>query len=398
MSSILTRTFVFGTLITSFYSAAAIAAADKRGSADTLNKSAYAVSLKGSAFQTTSYYDSEGSEVEMLPDSDFKMMNLDLGVSYGISNKVELTGLARVRQVTSTINGTDTSASGLESLGIYAKYSFPKTNETRYAVGVHYSQTLYDNEIYNSRAAIPADEHVLGDSGSQYGIDLLLSHGLKAWRWDFRVGYNNPGNDLSEEITYQVEGSYNWTKLSLFAGVEGIHSLSTDPFSDAPATKPFQATGATALFNSINRERILPYLGAAYALDSVNLFARGGSVVKGQSTDRGNFIELGLRFATSGVTKESIKIESFKEYTIDGSVLKVSARGNFIRIDQGLSTDVEKGMRFDVYQTDYFGGNVLVATGVVYEVGSDWSVIKLVKKYNEIAIKPGFAARGIENP
>ena len=90
----------------------------------------------------------------------------------------------------------------------------------------------------------------------------------------------------------------------------------------------------------------------------------------------------------------SVKIDAFKEYHVDGSVLKVSARGNFIRIDQGLSTDVEKGMKFDIYQTDYFGGNVLVASGVAYDVGADWSVIKLLKKYKEIEIKPGFAARG----
>jgi len=94
------------------------------------------------------------------------------------------------------------------------------------------------------------------------------------------------------------------------------------------------------------------------------------------------------------VSTESLKVESFKEYHIDGSVLKVSARGNFIKIDQGLSTDVEKGAKFDIYQTDYFGGNLLVASGVVFEVGSDWSVIKLTKKYKDIEIKPGFAARG----
>ena len=89
-----------------------------------------------------------------------------------------------------------------------------------------------------------------------------------------------------------------------------------------------------------------------------------------------------------------IKIDSFKEYIVDGSVLKVSARGNFIRVDQGLSTDVEKGMKFDIYQTDYFGGNVLVGSGIVFDVGVDWSVIKLTKRYNQIVIKPGFAARG----
>jgi hypothetical protein len=103
---------------------------------------------------------------------------------------------------------------------------------------------------------------------------------------------------------------------------------------------------------------------------------------------------MNINLNSEGVTAESVKIDSFKEYQIEGSVLKVSARANFIKIDQGLSTDVEKGMLFDIYQTDYFGGNVLVASGYIQEVGSDWSVIKLTKKYSDIQIKPGFAARG----
>ena len=124
------------------------------------------------------------------------------------------------------------------------------------------------------------------------------------------------------------------------------------------------------------------------------LTIKGQSIIYGKSTDKGNLIIAGLSWNSIGVTAESIKIDAFKEYHIDGSVLKVSARGNYIKIDQGLSTDVEKGAKFDIYQTDYFGGNVLVGSGVVFEVGADWAVVKLLKKYKDIEIKPGFAARG----
>jgi hypothetical protein len=121
---------------------------------------------------------------------------------------------------------------------------------------------------------------------------------------------------------------------------------------------------------------------------------QGASVIKGTSTDKGNSLMFSMGWSSEGVSPESIKVNSFKEYQIDGSVLKVSARGNFLRIDQGLSTDVEKGMKFDIYQTDYFGGNELVASGVVYQIGSDWSVVKITKKFLELEIKPGFSARG----
>lgn len=370
------------------------AAADKRMGAEVLNKNAYAVGLKGSLFQTTSYYDTDGTELDMAEGSDYQLMDLDFSVAYGISSSLEVTGFGRVRSVSSTANETKASNSGAESLGLSAKYSFAAVGASRYALGIHYSQTLYTNELYGANAQVPADEVILGDSGSEYGVDLFFTYGQKALKWDFKLGYNNPANDSSEEIVYKAEGIYQFSKLALLGGVEGIHSLKKDQFTDYPLLKPIQAVGASRQFNSINREKIQPYLGASYAFDSFLLSFKGATIIKGASTDRGNRFEMGIAWATKGITRESLKVEAFKEYIVDGSVLKVSARGNFLRIDQGLSTDVEKGMKFDIYQTDYFGGNVLVASGVVYDIGADWSVIKLTKKYNEISIKPGFAARG----
>jgi hypothetical protein len=136
------------------------------------------------------------------------------------------------------------------------------------------------------------------------------------------------------------------------------------------------------------------YSHSNLSYDEILFAIKGQTVIAGKSTDKGNSVVIGLSWRTRGLTQESVKIDSFKEYIVDGSVLKVSARGNFIRIDQGLSTDVEKGMKFDIYQTDYFGGNILVGSGTIFDVGVDWSVIKLTKRYNEIEIKPGFAARG----
>ena len=369
-------------------------AAGPRGGAELLNPTAYSVNAGVSAFQTTSYFDYDGNETEMNEGDDYQMINADFIVTYGVSKNLEISGMGRFRSVTSTNNNISASNSGPESLGIELKYGLPSMDKSRWAIGAHYRQTLYSSATYTAAAQVPTEEIILGDAGSEYGVDLYYTYLGRPFKFDMKVGYSSPANDLSSEINYKLEGIYQFTKLALIAGVEGIYSLKKDEFGDTPSLKPPQAVGASRLFHSINREVIAPYIGASYDFKSFTVGLKGQTIVKGISTDKGNAGMLNISWNSEGVTPESVKIDAFKEYHVDGSVLKVSARGNFLRIDQGLSTDVEKGMKFDIYQTDYFGGNELVASGIVYQVGADWSVIKLLKKYKEITILPGFAARG----
>lgn len=375
-------------------SPSAFAVARHRGGAEFLNPNAYAINASVMTFQTTALYDVDGVETEMAEGNEYRLIDTDFSLTYGISKNFEATGSGRFRSVTSTNNNISASNSGPESLGIELKYGFEPVGFVNYAIGVHYRQTLYSNATFDLTTTLPTEEIILGDAGSEYGVDLYATYVRNSWKLDFKLGYSSPANNLSDEINYKLEGMYRFTSLGLFAGLEGISSLKKDEFTDAPSQRPRQTTGASNLFHSLNREKMAPYLGADYAFDRFIIGLRGQTVIAGTSTDKGNSILLSVGWNSAGVTPESVKVGSFKEYHVDGSVLKVSARGNFLRIDQGLSTDVEKGMKFDIYQTDYFGGNVLVASGIVYEVGADWSIIKLVKRYKEIEIKPGFAARG----
>jgi hypothetical protein len=375
-------------------SAPLMAAAVHRGGAELLNPSAYAINVNASMFQSSAFYDSDGVETAITEGNKFQMLDVDLAVSYSVSKSLELSAFGKFRQASSTVGEMTYENSGPESIGAEAKYAFPPSENLRYAIGLHYRQTLYTNANYQNATQIPTDEMVLGDSGSEYGGDLYITYISAPWKWDAKIGYSSPTNNLSDEVNYKFEMMYRFTKLGLLAGVEGIYSLKNDEFADEPTLKAPQATRGTSLFNSVNREKIAPYLGINYAFDHFLMSVKGQTVMSGASTDKGNTIGLNITWNSDGVTPESVKMDSFKEYQVDGSVLKISARSNFIRIDQGLSTDVEKGMKFDIYQTDYFGGNILVASGIVYEVGADWSIIKLVKKYKDIEIKPGFAARG----
>ena len=360
--------------------------------AEFLNPHAHLIQFSGSYFKTTGFYDDQGTLTNLNSGDQFSMMNSDFKLRYGWSKKIEAAVSARLRSVSSVYLGNSVSQTGAESATVYLKYSFPPVGSLLTGIGVRYRQTLYTNTKYDPPQVPPVVDIVLGDDGREYAVDFFATYVDSSLKYIANFSYQSPPNNLSTEILYKFELRYTFTSLTLLAGVDGVSSLKNDP--NTAATKSQISTGATHLFNSTDRELVAPYLGANYAFKSFAVGVLGQQVMKGVSTDAGSLMALNISFGSEGVTPESVKIGSFKEYHIDGSVLKVSARGNFLRIDQGLSSDVEKGMKFDIYQTDYFGGNVLVASGIILEVGADWSVVKLTKKYKDIEIKPGFAARG----
>ena len=389
-------TFIFLLIFANTYVFADI---NRPGGAMLLDEKSYQIDLSSFVFKTTGHYDYLGNFVSNA-NTYFLLNDNQLSLSYGISKKFEIEAMARARYLSSETNLNTTPVAltkfGLESGAIGMKYKFDPINIAHYAIGAHFRQTLYTNPTYTLPSIAPNNSLSLGDSGTEYGLDLYTSFITSAhFRADFSLSFIRPPSNMSQEADYRGEVTYLFKKLGLVGGFDGIYSFNNDPYTSNPANKPqINTGGATALFNSINRQNLTGYLGANYDFGKVLLSAKGGMVFRGVSTDKGYYGLFNLTYVSKGISADVEKIESFKEYHIDGSVLKVSARSVFIKIDQGLSTDVEKGMNFDIYQTDYFGGNVLVATGVVYEVGTDWSVIKLVKRYNDIEIKPGFAARG----
>lgn len=366
------------------------ASVHSKGGAELLNAKAYSAKITASAFSTTALFDETGVSTPMNEGDAFRYFDTDFKLSYGLSANLETSLMFKARNVSATSQGNVLTKSGPESAGVEAKYSFPSIGKMNYALGVYYNQSMYTNTTYPTQVSIPINEIILGDDGHEYGVGVYLTQNNNPWKLDSYLIYASPPNDLSSEIRYKADAFYLFSKLSLGAGLEGIYSLN----KDQALQKPYLARGPTKIFNSLNRQLMAPYIGLNYSFDKILLTMKGETIVSGRSTDKGNSIAIGISWSSEGIKAETIKIDSFKEYHIDGSVLKVSARGNFIKIDQGLSTDVEKGMKFDIYQTDYFGGNVLVASGLVYNIGADWAVIKLVKKYKEIDIKPGFAARG----
>ncbi len=361
-----------------------------RGGAEILNVKAYSLDATASHFSTTSLFDESGIVKQLNPGDEFKMIETDFKLSYGLASNIETSLFFKWRSIKAINFKASANNNGPESAGFEAKYALNPIGKIRYAAGVFYRQTLYKNSVYDTQSAVPTNVIIRGDDGTEYGMGLFATYNNQSLKLDGSLTYVSPPNDLSSEVHYKAEIHYLFTNLALLGGVDGIYSLNRNQLDQ----KPLMARGPSNIFNSLNRQFMAPYAGINYSFDKWLIRLKGASVVSGKSTDKANIFSLGLSWNLEGITPESVKIDSFKEYHIEGSVLKVSARGNYLKIDQGVSSDVEKGMKFDIYQTDYFGGNELVGSGIIYDVGLDWAVIKLSKKYKEIEVKPGFAARG----
>ena len=367
--------------------------------AKSLNPESYILDVNALYSLSAGTYDVSGTKTNFDGSDSYSLMEGNLDVGYGIGKKLDVFLKVKFRNVDTTYEASSgtisTTNSGLESFIGSFKYSFDPTDSLWWAIELSYYQTPYENTEYLTSSLIPDNDIVLGDSGSGYSFGLHTSYKRKRGHYlNSLITYYVPPNNLSSEINYRFQSAWLWTKFGFILGIQGISSLSSDVYSSTPDLKPIQATGSSSRFNSINRERLEPFLGMNWGFKKWRLEIEGGQTLAGKSTDHASYVKIGMVYQSLGVSGDSFKIGAFKEYVIDATVLKVSPRGKFLKIDQGISSDVEKGMKFDIFQTDYFGENILVASGVAYEIKSDTTIIKIVKKYKRIKIKKGFAARG----
>lgn len=344
-------------------------------------------------FQTTSYFDLDGVQVPMGEVDDYSLIDGDLFVRYGYGPRLELNSGLRVRYIESVFNNQVLTTSGLESGSVGLRWLFPNQSQIDYALDISVRSTFYTNELYRMED-LPSDELVLGDSGTSFLVGGNLSYESPgSFNLNSRFYYHRAPGNLSDEFIYHLEALVPFQKMALMVGLDGAQSLNQDNFAEQPQLKEQLPQGATSLFNSINRSYIRPYIGASYAFNNFYVTLKGARVMAGQSTDEGNLIGMSITYVRPGATAAQMRVDRFKEYYIEATVTRVSPRAKFVKVDKGLAADVRKGMRVDIYQTDFFGGNVLVASGVIYEVEADSAIVRLEKRFNDREIKQGFTAR-----
>ncbi len=367
-----------------------------RPPAKAMNDGAYEFDLVGSHFTQSAVFDYDGNEVEQSEGSSFSESNLNLLGRYSYGKSLHFFAGISFRQNSSTNGSTneELTSSGVERVLGGAHYSFDPIGHWYYALEFSFAKTAYSNQFYPVGQALPS-ELVLGDDGQI--VEGLLHMTYSKTRTSFyslSVGLRMPQDHLAMEIPWKFEATWIFDRWAIIGGVKGITSMGDDEFTDSPTSKPRLPTGVTGLYNSINREMMEPFIGATRAFDSWKLGIGYSQVISGISTDKGQTLLASLSWSSEGVTTAQKRLNTFKEYDTEATVNKVSPRGTFVKIDKGLTSDIEKGMRFDIFKTDFEGGNKLYASGIVYETGSEWSIIKITQTYQSDVIQNGFTARG----
>ena len=351
-------------------------------------------------FKTTATVNSAG-EKTTLP-SDLSYQKLDFGVNgrYGFTSELE--GMIGVngRYIQSNVEFNNEvlgyTKSGLESVIVGIKYGFKEEDSTRYAIEGWYKQAMHSNSFY--KGSEEPSTISLGDDGKEMAIGLSFYTRTKSLNFiEGRVLYRNPGADLSSELLSLVQFSTVWKYFALNLGVENVYSLKGDAYTGEEDQKPVIYAGTTSTVNSINRQWTAPYIGMNLALGREwRIETQFAQVYTGVSTDLGPRISVHL-VKRKEESKNFAKLDSqFKEYTIEGSVTKLSKSKKVAVADIGLESGLEVGMSVDFYFFDYVGGNELIAKGSVLKVKATQSIIAIQKKYGRRRVDVGTVVRANE--
>jgi hypothetical protein len=367
----------------------------------TLQAKGYQIGLLNDYFTTQKYADETGKSTSLGEAESFSRLQTEVLGHYGATNQMQFGFGFRFRQNQSTFidsqNNEEISATalGLQSTVAQIMYAFEKVGNLHYMLEGSFRYTPYTNREFDPLTDNP-NKIILGDSGNELAVGLALNHEAPSNRFStLRMGYRRPGIDLSPEVYWVAEFAKAWKHVALLAGVDGVFSLRQDPFDEITADRPRLNTGATRLYNAQNREWINPYIGLNFALGKTwRLELRGSQVVSGKSTDLGQ--SFGINLIKRMDKDPLILVDSkFKSYDLEANVTKVSPQKEYVIIDMGLTDDVFKGMRIDLFENDYLGGNILVASGVVIKTKSRSSVVRITNRYNMTKVlKEGLIARG----
>lgn len=350
----------------------------------------YQIGITGDYFSTTKQADYKGNVTELDPGDSFSRVQSEFFGAYGLTSNLQVGLGTRLRQNMSSSAYDETkTSSGVESTYLTLMYAFNPVERTQYSLEGLFRFRPYTNQ--ESEFGNSSEQLVLGDDGNEYSAGLNATWSSKSNNHlNTKIGYRKSGSLISPEIYWQIEAALAWNYLALMTGIEGFNSLDENRHSNRSYNY-----GVTRLYNSYNRELFAPYAGLNLALGQFwRLEMKATLLNSGKSTDLGSAYSISL-FKRSSDKKSNSFDKAFKSYDFESAIVKVSPRKGYVVIDKGISSDVQKGMKIDFYEFDYIGGNILLATGIVYETRSDSSIVKVTYVYNaKKELKEGVLARG----
>jgi hypothetical protein len=129
------------------------------------------------------------------------------------------------------------------------------------------------------------------------------------------------------------------------------------------------------------------------------LRAQGERVIQGSNTWNGNRFSATLSYVPT-IKREAITRypEDFQEYSLDATVIQVSSRVNFVKIDKGEDDSIRPGQAFEIHEVE--GGSPVapVAFARVLRSKPDSAILKILRYYREVLIEEGMIVRRVISP
>lgn len=351
------------------------------------------------SFSTSQTVNEKGTKVKLGDGERFNRYQGEVNGLFGLTDDFNVGIGARYRHQTGSFtSGTDeinAQASGVQSIAARFLYGFDPVNRTQFTLEGMFRYVPYTNDELNNNPNDDLEKIILGDEGNEYSVGLGITYSsLSNNHYTIRGGWRKPGNDLSTEFYWNGEIALQFRYVTPIAGVDGVTSLENGTYESDPGDRPAWNSRPTALYNSVNREWVAPYVGLNFSFSPFwRIELRGQQVISGRSTDLGTGFGINL-VRRLDQSDEKIVDAQFKTYDLEATVTKVSEKKTYVVIDKGLADDIEKGMKFDFFEFDYVGGNTLVARGVVAKVSSDKAIVKLTHRFNLAKeIKEGLVGR-----
>lgn len=370
-----------------------------------------------SIFSSSSNYSDDAVPVVGTTFTSYKRTQLQVGIEYGITDRITAYSLLRAAQVSVSNGAASRSASGLtdQTFGVSIRFWQPEEEyHPDFSQFVAF-QLQGDFATYNNIKAENAGKIFLGDGstdGVAGGVSRIRLFQSPETLWSIVVGAGLQfrSDAFSKALPWIVQVQYRKKPLGLFFdfGIDGLQSFATDktsPISAVTQARIINASSGSYFTNAINpslldlRIKVGNWFSPTLAASLQFL-----TTIRGQTAPKGIQIAGAATFRF-GVTpspvenrprKKITSVPGFATYDMEATILSVSDRFHVLKINRGKNDGVALTDTFDIVESKTTGkSGTLVARGKVTSLKEEEAVITVQEYYREVWIQPGFIAKRV---
>ena len=357
----------------------------------------FSIGPRVTLFNTSQNYSINSQSIPLANAVTDQRYYLDLNLSYGFDENLFI--YSRISAIYTRITGTvftDQSTIGLSDQMLGAAYRLFQS-DGGFSLNLQSEATI---PAYVNKNSLNNGSPYLGDGsydftfGSFAEVPLSIE-GTHQLYLIGGAGYTWRSNGFSSAIPWNFVLRRTPDEnggLTFDLGMRGNFSLNTDLTSPSVAlSDQNRGAGGSFLIDAINPSWTLVQASIGYQSDSkINYYVSGAMPIAGTSAPNGIQVSLGVQFNLSGKentaahkkTPDAVRSGTFKNYDLEAKVVSTNDQLYLVKIDKGLSSGIEKGQIFDIFQDKHS-----IARAKVTNVNGDESALRVLEYFQEQSIE-----------